>query len=495
MGFADAGHASKTPDTEMRHDATRSYKSGGQGDHSTKCGNPNCTLPSCMIEGGRRGQGRLADDVRFSRWLYSWENHDFLVYEVSYPDSYNRPIRRLYVAAPAGENVKGRYHEHTDALLLAAGAWTKELHDEIYVFDDAQWEKSAAMFKSIQGNSWDDVILPATLKENLVKDVVSFFDSRDLYASMRVPWKRGVILHGVPGNGKTVSIKALINSLSKHDPPVPALVVKSFDNCSGPKWAMKAMFAHARAMAPCLLIFEDLDSLIGPKTRSYFLNEVDGLESNDGILMIGSTNNLDKLDSSITKRPSRFDRKYHFKVPEESERVAYCRYWASKFADKSTVDFPDEVSQVVAKMTEGFTFAYLKELFISSLLIVARNRQAEVEEAEDENENEHGDGDSTSSSNPVVVEAPADSGDEKGTQTAEPSTKDAKVVENPTKPKRVMPEVEIPEHLQGNELLKVLLKEAKLLWDQMDSSEEEAKKESSKKKREEEDEEDSDAEE
>src|SRR3569833_4701406 len=97
-----------------------------------------------MIEGGRRDRGKLADDVRFSRWFYSGEDHDFLVYEVSYPESYNQPIRRLYVAAPTDENVKGRYHQHTDALLLASGAWTKELDDEIYVFDDARWEKSRA---------------------------------------------------------------------------------------------------------------------------------------------------------------------------------------------------------------------------------------------------------------------------------------------------------------------------------------------------------------
>jgi len=57
----------------------------------------------------------------------------------------------------------------------------------------------------------------------------------------------------------------------------------------------------ARLMAPCLLIFEDLDSIITQETRSYFLNEVDGLESNDGILMIGSINNLTKLDPSLSK--------------------------------------------------------------------------------------------------------------------------------------------------------------------------------------------------
>lgn len=82
----------------------------------------------------------------------------------------------------------------------------------------------------------------------------------------------------------------------------------------------------ARHMAPCLLIFEDIDSLIGPGVRSYFLNEVDGLESNHGILMIGSTNHLDRLDPGIAKRPSRFDRKYFFDDPDLGERVQYAEY-------------------------------------------------------------------------------------------------------------------------------------------------------------------------
>jgi transitional endoplasmic reticulum ATPase len=79
-------------------------------------------------------------------------------------------------------------------------------------------------------------------------------------------------------------------------------------------------------MEPCLLIFEDLDSLITQETRSYFLNEVDGLESNDGILVIASINNLSKLDPSLSKRLSRFDHKYHFKPPNEDERTAYCQF-------------------------------------------------------------------------------------------------------------------------------------------------------------------------
>lgn len=68
----------------------------------------------------------------------------------------------------------------------------------------------------------------------------------------------------------------------------------------GPENSIKNIFAKARQFAPCYLVFEDLDSLVSDQVRSYFLNEVDGLQSNDGIFMIGSTNHLERLDPGIS---------------------------------------------------------------------------------------------------------------------------------------------------------------------------------------------------
>jgi transitional endoplasmic reticulum ATPase len=62
------------------------------------------------------------------------------------------------------------------------------------------------------------------------------------------------------------------------------------------------IFAHARRYAPCYLIFEDLDTIISPSSRSYFLNEVDGLKNNDGVFIVGSTNHLERLDPGISVR-------------------------------------------------------------------------------------------------------------------------------------------------------------------------------------------------
>jgi len=81
-----------------------------------------------------------------------------------------------------------------------------------------------------------------------------------------------------------------MKSLANHTPSVPSLYVKTLASFGGPEYSVRQIFLKARQAAPCLLIFEDLDSLVTDGVRSYFLNEVDGLESNDGILMIGSTN-------------------------------------------------------------------------------------------------------------------------------------------------------------------------------------------------------------
>lgn len=125
-------------------------------------------------------------------------------------------------------------------------------------------------------------------------------------------------------------------------------------------------------MAPCYLVFEDLDSIVSDDVRSFFLNAVDGIQRNDGILMVGSTNHLERLDPGIAKRPSRFDRKYLFPNPNLEERTAYMKYWQRKLSD-TEVEMPDKMCPAIAKITKGFSFAYLQEAMIASLLIIARD--------------------------------------------------------------------------------------------------------------------------
>ncbi|KAI9677030.1 MAG: hypothetical protein M1817_006869 [Caeruleum heppii] len=309
----------------------------------------------------------------FARYTYRWQGKEFIVYVVSWDHAFRGTVQHVFVLHKRGAeemNAQRQKSAFTDELIKAVSLWCAALHEEVYVFDSGMWTKSRTLWGSVQKATWDEVILDGDMKKTLIGDVEGFFNRKSVYEEYGVPWKRGVIFHGQPGNGKTMSIKALMRSLSERPDNVSTLYVKSFQACQGDQYSIKAIFAQARVLSPSLLIFEDLDSLVKDDNRSYFLNEVDGIESNDGIMMIGSTNYLGKLDPAIAKRPSRFDRKYHFPLPAEPERVAYCEHWRRKLGRAAREEIPAEVFTATAKITEGFSFAYLKELFVSALLVV-----------------------------------------------------------------------------------------------------------------------------
>jgi transitional endoplasmic reticulum ATPase len=469
--FADAGKATVTHDAEDESfHATRQWHSVGQG-----------------IE-KKLHPGKIDDDFRFSRFQYIWEDKEYLVYFIVWKDMLEPQQRIFYVLHPrTGHNVIDGHCTDTDALVMAAGKWTSQLHDEIFVYDNGRWEKSKELYKSVNGSSWSDVILDPDMKSSLIEDVQGFFDNQDVYKQYAVPWKRGIILHGVPGNGKTVSIKALMSSLGAREDNIPSLYVKSLDtNCQTEQTSIRQIFTQARHSAPCLLVFEDLDSLVGDKIRSYFLNEVDGLESNDGILMIGSTNHLSRLDPAIAKRPSRFDRKYHFQLPGERERELYAKYWQGKLQKNEMVGlFPEEVCKIIAKMTEGFSFAYLKELFVMALLSLVRGFKGDEFEMVDEEEaKKDGQGekngavdkaDATKETKPDTPQActcnktcptcnlPFETTVKQADEAAE-KKKEAKTA------RMVMPNVDIPEQYVDNLLLKVIKHQIRILHAEMDNT-------------------------
>ena len=239
--------------------------------------------------------------------------------------------------------------------------WGCEVHGEILVYHGGGFDKDMELFDSIKTSTFDNLVLRDSLKEEIQDDFTQFFDSREIYERYGIPWKRGAIFIGPPGNGKTHTLKALINQLGK-----PCLYVRSFKSESGTEQDnMAEVFERAR-MAPCIVILEDLDSMIDNKNRSFFLNELDGFQSNNGVVVLATTNHPAKLDPSILDRPSRFDRKYHFHLPADAERLAYIMRWNNDL--QTDLQVSENGAAQVVRLTEGFSFAYLKELFIVSMV-------------------------------------------------------------------------------------------------------------------------------
>lgn len=74
--------------------------------------------------------------------------------------------------------------------------WANSLKEEIWVFQNGRWNKSKSLYKSIQATSWDDIVLDESFKEDLRRDTDTFFSSREVYESLGITWKRGILLLG-----------------------------------------------------------------------------------------------------------------------------------------------------------------------------------------------------------------------------------------------------------------------------------------------------------
>ena len=244
----------------------------------------------------------------------------------------------------------------------AVCAWCEQVRGQVLVFSGGHWQKSESLFKSIQSATFDNLVLPPALKQEIRTDFRQFFNSRKLYEQYGIPWKRGVLLIGPPGNGKTHTVKALLNLLRK-----PCLYVQSFKaQYRTDHDCIRDVFKRAREMTPCVMVLEDLDSLLTEGNRSYFLNELDGFAANSGMVILGTTNHPERLDPSILERPSRFDRKYHFDPPASPERAAYLRLWNEQLQPELQISAA--AAREIESATEGFSYAYLKELILSSMM-------------------------------------------------------------------------------------------------------------------------------
>jgi AAA+ superfamily predicted ATPase len=285
-------------------------------------------------------------------WLnVLWQGEMLDVVLISWAESCYR-TRHYWIVADSRKLGEG--------FLDAVCQWSSEVRGEILVYQDGYFEKDKDLFEAIKNSTFDNLILRDSLKREIQNDFAQFFNSRETYERYGIPWRRGAIFTGPPGNGKTHTVKALINSLEQ-----PCLYVRNFTGDGNEEANMAEVFKRARR-EPTLVVLEDLDSMINDANRAYFLNELDGFRVNTGVVVLATTNHPDRLDTAIVDRPSRFDRKYHFDLPAAAERWAYIAKWNSELQPELRVS-PLAAAAIVGQ-TDGFSFAYLKELFVSSMV-------------------------------------------------------------------------------------------------------------------------------
>ena len=216
-------------------------------------------------------------------------------------------------------------------------------------------------------HTWEDLFLPQEIKDQVKGLVENFLASKEFYLQNKIPWKRGVLLYGKPGNGKTSIIRTI---MSVYNFKPVTIVAGANDE------AVREAFSYAEEQSPALLYFEDLDSLLEKSIDpSSFLNLMDGISAKNGLLVMATANEVKKLKANITDRPSRFDRKFEIPLPNAEMAYIYLKRW---FGNLITVKKGRELAKYASK--HEFSYAYLKELYISAMFeALANNRKAPTE--------------------------------------------------------------------------------------------------------------------
>jgi hypothetical protein len=191
--------------------------------------------------------------------------------------------------------------------------------------------------------------LPDMATVEVLEEVKKFWDSEERYRKHNLLYKRGLILWGPPGSGKTVAVKLLMRSLVDNG----GIVV------IGQQIGLLILCLKAiRRIEPdrkLIVVLEDIDEIINFNGESSVLSLLDGENNVDNVLYLATTNYPERLGARIINRPSRFDRRVHVGMPSEEARQAYL----IAATNNGLTEF--ELSEWVAD-TEGMSIAHLREL-------------------------------------------------------------------------------------------------------------------------------------
>lgn len=213
------------------------------------------------------------------------------------------------------------------------------------------------------------------------KEISSFFSQKneDMYKKLKIPYKRGIILHGDPGNGKSAMIRELI----RNGPEVAKIRLNS--SISNIPYVLGSVISALNGKK-AMIFMEDLDSMVDDENRSEFLNILDGSDINSGILIIGTTNYPERLDSGFVERPGRFDSMHKIENPTEDTRRLFfqSRNLYDLFSEYKITNNTEQEVELVKLFVDNsaeLPMASLKEIITSTSYMLLEDNTKTVEDA------------------------------------------------------------------------------------------------------------------
>ncbi len=187
---------------------------------------------------------------------------------------------------------------------------------------------------------WDDVIIPDDDKTAIQKSMGVLADGKS----------RGLLMVGPPGTGKTLTGRVMMNVTD-----ATYIWVSSRDfGYSASSRIINLAFNMARRLAPTVLFMEDIDGWLGGGSTDAMKTEMDGIRATKGVMTVLTTNFPQRLPKALVDRPGRFHHVILFDLPDVRQRHQMLAKWTDDVDEKTLID--------IAKQTEGFSGAHIREL-------------------------------------------------------------------------------------------------------------------------------------
>jgi hypothetical protein len=204
--------------------------------------------------------------------------------------------------------------------------------------------------------------LPSPEITDILNDIENFWDRIEKYKEYNFVHKRGILMYGEPGCGKSGIIQLVAQNLIERD----GILFNIKDEQDVDSFTtFIPTFRKIEPNRPIVVLLEDIDSIASENKyqTARLLNILDGVKQIEGVVYIATTNYPEKLEERITNRPSRFDRRYKVDLPNEEIRRAYVINKLTK-EDVEQNDIDEWV-----KRTEGMSLSHLKEVLISVVVM------------------------------------------------------------------------------------------------------------------------------